>query len=158
MCRGHAQIQTGKCVISMELIYVIPADAAQASSDGKFSILGGGIENINATAFPAIQPGLALVVRLLVLASEAEQNHKFSVNIIGPKDFQMGPGGIAEFKPTSLRGVSDRPLIVNLILNMQFLVFPEPGTYHFHLYVNDQEVGAFPLDVQKINTGEISSS
>jgi len=30
----------------MELIYVIPADAAQASSDGKFSVLGGGIENI----------------------------------------------------------------------------------------------------------------
>ncbi|SRR5216684_2767420 len=142
----------------MELIYVIPADAAQASPDGKFSLLGGGIENINALAFPAVQPGLALVVRLRVLASEAEQDHKFSVDIIGPKDFRVTSGDIAEFRPTPLHGVSDRPLTVNLILNMTLLVFPEPGTYHFRLYVDSQEVGMFPLDVQKINIGEVSSS
>jgi hypothetical protein len=142
----------------MELIYVIPADAAEAGPGGKFSLLGGGIENIYAPAFPAVQPGLALVVRLRVLASEAEQDHKFSIGIIGPKDFRVTSGDIAEFRPTPLHGVSDRPLTVNLILNMPLLVFPEPGTYHFHLYVDSQEVGMFPLDVQKIPIDEVSSS
>ena len=142
----------------MELIYVILADAAQAHPDGKFSLLGGGIENIKAVTFPAVHPGLALVVRLHVLASEAEQDHKFSVSIIGPKGFRVAPGDIAEFRPTSLRGVSDQPITVNLILNMPLLVFPEPGTYHFLLYVDSQEMGTVPLDVQKINIGEVSSS
>lgn len=142
----------------MELIYVIPADAAQAGPNGKFSLLGGGIENINALAFPAIQPGLALVVRLLVLASEAEQDHKFSVDITGPKDFRVISGDIAEFRPISSHGVSDRPFAINVILNIPLLVFPEPGKYHFCLYVDGQEVGKFPLDVQKIDSGEVSSS
>lgn len=141
----------------MELIYVIPADAAQADTNGKFSLLGGGIENINALAFPAVQPGLALVVRLRLLASETEQDHKFSVDIIGPNDFQVSSGDIAEFRLTSTSSVSDRPLAVNLILNMRLLVFPEPGIYHFHLNVDSQEVGTFPLHVQKINPDEVSS-
>jgi hypothetical protein len=142
----------------MELIYVILADAAQVDPSGKFSLLGGGIENINALAFPTVQPGLALVVRLRVLSSEAEQDHKFSVDISGPKDFRVRSGDMAEFRPTLLSGVSDRPLTVNLILNMPLLVFPEPGAYHFHFYVDSQEVGTFPLDVQKITSGEVSSS
>ncbi|HEY4036764.1 MAG TPA: hypothetical protein VGL94_22635 [Ktedonobacteraceae bacterium] len=142
----------------MELIYVIPADAAQAAPNGKFSLLGGGIENINALTFPTVQPGLALVVRLRVLPSEAEQDYKFSVHIIGPKDFRVISGDIAEFRPISSHGVSERPFAVNLILNMPLLVFPEPGTYRFCLYVDGQEVGTFPLDVQKIDNGEISSS
>jgi hypothetical protein len=142
----------------MELIYAIPADAAQASPNGKFSLLGGGIDNIHALTFPALQTGLALVVRLRVLASEAEQNHTFGVAVIGPKDFCVTSGDIAEFTPTSPRGASDHPFTVNLILNMQFLVFPEPGTYHFHLSVDSQEVGTFSLDVQKIDSGEVSSS
>lgn len=142
----------------MELIYVIPADAAQASPDGKFSLLGGGIENINAPAFPAVQSGLALVVRLRALPSEAEQVHKFGIEIIGPKDFHLTSGDIAEFRPTPLHEVSDRPLTINLVLNIPLLVFPEPGTYLFHLYVDSQEVGTFPLDVQKIDIGEVSSS
>jgi hypothetical protein len=142
----------------MELIYVIPADAAQGSPNGKFSLLGGGIETINAHSFPAVQPGFALVVRLRILASEAEQDHKFSIDIIGPKDFRVTLGDIIEFKPASSYGASDRPFAVNLILNMPLLVFPEPGTYHFHLHVDNQEVGTFPLNVQKIDISEVSSS
>jgi hypothetical protein len=142
----------------MELIYVIPADAAQAVPNGKFSLLGGGIENINALAFPAVHSGLALVVRLRVLASEAEQDHKFSIDITGPKDFRVRSGDIAQFRPISSRSVPDRPFAVNLILNMPLLVFPEPGTYHFCLFVDGQQVGTFPLDVQKIDSDEVSNS
>jgi hypothetical protein len=145
-----AQSQTSK-VIAMELVCIILADAAQAHPDGKFSLLGGGIENIRVIAFPVVQPGLALVARLRLLASETEQGHKFSVDIIDPKGFQVKSGDVAEFKPTPLHGVSDHPLMVNLILNMSLLVFPEPGIYHFRLYVDGQQMGTFPLDVQKIN-------
>jgi hypothetical protein len=141
----------------MKLIYVIPADAAQASPNGKFSLLGGGVENINVLSFPAIHAGLALVVRLEVLASEAEQDHKFSIDIVGPKDFRVIAGNMLEFRPTS-SGVPNRPFAINLILNMPLLVFPKPGVYDFHLYVDGQEVGAFPLNAQKIGSSEVSSS
>ena len=142
----------------MELIYVIAADAAQASPDGKFSLLGGGIENVYTPSFPAIQPGLALVVRLRAQASEAKEPHNFRVDIAGPNDFNATAGGIAGFRSIDSQDVPDHPVTLNLIMNMPILVFPEPGTYDFHLYVDTQEVGNFLLNVQKLNPDEISST
>ena len=149
------EIRAGECVSTMKLIYVIPADAAQASPNGKFSLLGGGVESINVSSFPAVHAGLALVVRLDVLASEAEQDHKCSIDIVGPKDFRVKSGDILEFRPT-LPSVPDRPFAINLILNMPLLVFPESGAYDFHLYVDGQEVGEFSLNAQKIDSSEVS--
>ncbi len=142
----------------MELIYVIPADAAEANPNGKFSLLGGGIENIYASTFPAIHPGIALVVRLRAQVSETDQSHKFRVDINGPKDFHVTAGDVVEFRPKVSQDKHDRPNILNLILNMSPLVFPEPGTYLFQLYVDSQEVGNFPLFVQKANIDEISNT
>lgn len=142
----------------MELIYVIPADAAEVGPSGKFSLLGGGIENIFAPTFPAIHPGLALVVRLRARSSEVEQDHKFRVDIIGPNDFNVTPGASIEFKPMTVPGEPDRPVTFTLVMNMTPIVLPEPGTYLGRLYVDSQEVGTFPLDVQKINSDEVSNS
>lgn len=141
----------------MELIYVIVADAAQTNPNGKFSILGGGVENIHALTFPAIHPGLALVVRLSVQASEANQSHDFRVDIAGPNDFYVTAGGIAEFRSVALGDEPDRPTALNLVMTMPILVFPEPGTYHFRLYVDSKEVGNYPLDVLKLNPHDASS-
>lgn len=145
-------------MITMELTYVILADAAELSPNGKFSLLGGGIENIFAPTFPAIHPGLALVVRLRARSSEVEQDHKFHVDIIGPNDFNVTPGTIIEFKPRTMPGEPDRPVAFTLVMNIVPIVLPEPGTYLGHLYVDSQEVGTFPLDVQKSTIDEASSS
>lgn len=142
----------------MELIYVIPADAAELNPNGKFSLLGGGIDKIFASTFPAIHPGLALVVRLHVLSAEAEQDHKFRVDIIGLNDLLVTPGAIVEFRPRALPGELDRPITFTLIMNLFLLVFPEPGTYLGRLYVDSQEVGTFSLDVQKLDSDKASSS
>src|SRR5438132_4339228 len=135
---------------TMELIYVILADAAQTHPDGKFSLLGGGIENINALAFPAIHPGLALVVRLRARAAEAKESHDFRVDLAGPNDSYVTSQAIIGFRSTASQDEPDHPVIFNLIINIPILVFPEPGTYLFHLYVGTQEVGNFPLNVQKL--------
>lgn len=142
----------------MELIYVIPADAAEANPNGKFSLLGGGIENIYAPTFPAVHPGLALVVRLRALASEAQQDHKLRLHITGPNDIHVAPEVVAEMRPNPLHSVPNRTTTLNLVMNIPLLVFPEPGTYLFHLYIDSQEVETFPLDVQKIVIDESSSS
>jgi hypothetical protein len=156
-CRDHAQIQTGTCVIAMELIYVIVADAAQASLNGKFSVLGGGVENIYAPAFPAVYPGLALVIRLSVQASEANQSHDFRVDIAGPNDFHVAAGSIAEFRSVALHEEPDRPSTLNVVMNMPLLVFPEPGKYLLRLYVDTNEVGDYPLYVLESNPNDVSS-
>lgn len=134
----------------MELIYVIAADAAQAHPDGKFSLLGGGIETINALAFPVIHPGLALVVRLRAQTAEAREPHDFRVDIAGPNDFYVTAVALTGFRSTASQDDPARPVTFNLIINMPILVFPDPGTYFFHLYVGTVEVGNFPLNVQKL--------
>lgn len=141
----------------MELIYVIVADAAQASPNGKFSILGGGVETINALVFPAIHPGLALVVRVSVQASEANQSHDFRVDIAGPNDYNVSAGGITEFRSVALHDEPDRPTTLNLVMNMPILVFPVPGTYLFRFYIDNKEVGNYPLYVLELNPNDASS-
>ena len=133
----------------MELIYVILADAAQTHPDGKFSLLGGGIENISALTFPVFQ-GLALVVKLGARVAEAKEPHDFRVDIAGPNDFYVTAVALTGFRATVSQDEPDHPVTFNLIINMPILVFPEPGTYFFHLYVGTQEVGNVPLNVQKL--------
>lgn len=141
----------------MELIYVIVADAAQANLNGKFSVLGGGIENIYVPAFPAVHPGLGLVVRLSVQASEANQSHDFRVDIAGPNDYYVTAGGTARFSSVALHDEPDRSTTLNLVMNIPILVFPEPGTYLFRFYVDTKEVGNYPLYVQELDPNDASS-
>jgi hypothetical protein len=142
----------------MELIYVILADAAEVASSGKFSLLGGGIETIYAPAFPTVQPALALVVRLRDLSPEAEQEHTLRVEITGPNAFHAELGDVAKFKLLSLNSTTDGTIAINLVINLQMLIFPEPGTYLFHLFVDSQEVGTISLAAQKPMSDETSSS
>jgi hypothetical protein len=64
-----------------------------------------------------------------------------------------------ELRPNPLHSVPNRTTTtINLVMNIPLLVFPEPGTYLFHLYIDGQEAETFPLDVQKIVIDESSSS
>jgi hypothetical protein len=126
----------------MELSYIILADAAETTSNGKFSLLGGGVETIFAPAFPTLQPGLAMVAKLLVSTSEAEQEHEFHIEITGPNGYHA-PLGDVRFKSIPVRGASESTAI-NLIINMQVLLFPEPGSYTLHFSVDNQGIGTAP--------------
>ncbi|HUY77024.1 MAG TPA: hypothetical protein VMV29_09660, partial [Ktedonobacterales bacterium] len=59
----------------MQLQFAILADAAQVLPGGKFVIMGGGVQVLNAPSFPAMNPALALIVRLSVNSEEVEQQH-----------------------------------------------------------------------------------
>lgn len=134
----------------MELIYVIPADAAQAHHDGKFSLLGGGIETISAFTFPSVHSGLALVMRLRAQAAEFKESHDFRVDIAGPNDFYVNAVALTGFRSATSQDEPSHPVTFNLVINIPIVVFPEPGTYVFHLYVGTEEVGSFPLIAQKL--------
>jgi Family of unknown function (DUF6941) len=140
----------------MRLSYVILADAAESTSNGKFSLLGGGIETIFAPAFPTVQPGLAIVAKLLASAPEAEQELELHIEITGPNEYHA-PLGDVRFKSVPVRGTSENTAI-NLIINMQVLRIPEPGSYTLHFSVDDQEIGMAPLTAQQLDPGEISSA
>jgi hypothetical protein len=140
----------------MKLNYVILADAAETASNGKFSLLGGGVETIFAPAFPTIRSGLAMVAKLLASASETEQEHDFHIEITGPNEFHA-PLGDVRFTVIPRSGASDEGTPINLIINMQILLFPEPGPYMLHFSVDNQGIGTVPLTAQLLNSGEISS-
>ncbi len=140
----------------MELSYVILADAAESTSNGKFSLLGGGVETIFAPAFPTVQPGLAIVAKLLALASETEQEHEFHIEITGHNGYHA-PLGDLRFRVVRGPEASESTAI-NLIINMQILVFPEPGPYTLHFSVDHQEIGTAPLTAQLFDPDKINSS
>ncbi len=140
----------------MELSYVILADAAESTTNGKFSLLGGGVETIFAFAFPTIRPGLAVVARLLASETEAEQEHEFHIELTGPSEYRAPLGGL-QFVVLPRVSVSEEAIPLNLIINMQIIAFPEPGAYMLHFFVDNQEIGTAPLTAQQLNPDEITS-
>jgi len=134
----------------MQLQYAILADSAQILPDGKFVIVGGGVEYISAPSFPAMNPSLALVVRLTVSSPEVGREHQFRLELLMPDGTSVLPvQGNTMFtpKPPTTSGIL-APLNYMFVVNFPGLVFPAAGKYAFRLFVDDHKVGEAPLYLQ----------
>lgn len=137
---------------SMQLQYAILADSAQILPDGKFVIMGGGVEYINAPSFPAMNPSLALVVRLSVNSQEVGHEHQFRLELLMPDGTTVLPiQGNTAFtpKPPTTSGIVV-PLNYMFVVNFPGLVFPAAGKYAFRLVVDDRKVSEVPLYLQTL--------
>lgn len=132
----------------MKLSFALLADAAAAMPDGKFSVQGGGIDNVSAQGFPAVHPMMALIVRLDV--DEAEYGHDYHLRIEGvaPSDTPWLAPVLVPFKPEKPR-TSTLPGRALFVVNIPMLLFPAPGTYTFRLSLEEGNklLGKVPLEL-----------
>lgn len=150
----------GSLVGGMQLQYAILADAAQILPDGKFVIMGGGIEYINAPSFPTMNPSLALVVRITVDPQEVGREHQFRLELLKPDGESIPPlEGSSVFTPQApiTSGVVI-PLSHMFVINLPGVVFPEPGKYMFRMFVDDHEVGEVFLYLQIVPSATQTSA
>ncbi len=88
-------------VRGMELESFFIAENAEVVA-GRFFAFGGGVDHIKAARFPAVVPGLAVIVNILVAPGEAASVHQFRMTSIAPDGNPFLTNVTREFGPLPL--------------------------------------------------------
>jgi hypothetical protein len=122
------------------------ADAARVA-DAKLYIFGGQWDRIYTRAFPTAHAGLTIVLVIEVDYSEALTDHQLRVSLMRDgEDAGAEARGIINVghAPGSSLGA---PAYVPLALPFEQIVFTQPGRYEWVVTLDDEPVGAIPLEV-----------
>jgi hypothetical protein len=131
----------------MQLEDIFLAKFAELTPDGLFTVVGGGVNRINAGGFPWAWGFLFLLVRIRLTTEEAQAQHVTAVERetpdgqiepIGPESPMMPLPPTADIGPDGRVGLTFTLCLVNL-------VFPEAGVYKYHFKIDGQEVGVAEL-------------
>lgn len=130
----------------MELLTILAADYANITQNGKLNVMGI-FGNIYAPNFPARHLSMTLVVKLGANLGEYGEQRQLSIRLMNADGIEIwrfeNPVQIPQ--PTG----GQRPEI-NAIIQINEIVFPEPGRYQFGVYVDRDYKGDLPIDVIKI--------
>ncbi|MCC7207014.1 MAG: hypothetical protein IT323_06890 [Anaerolineae bacterium] len=127
----------------MELTFLVIADYATATPDGKLTLVGIFTE-IRASAFPARHGALHLVAQLL--ASPHEYGRQFAL------EFKLvdEDGQLVMSLPVSAQvphGDKGQRVYLNNMVRLENIVFPKPGRYEFAILVDHDLKGTLPFEV-----------
>ena len=134
----------------MEIDLAFLADAATVDMAGKLNVLGI-FDRLSVPEFPAPFPHISLVLRFSASLGEAGR-HKVEIRLKDPEnsemmkldgDLQVGPG-------PALSGGQVR---VPQVINIERLLFPIAGRYHFYVVLNGIHQVSVPLTVHGIGSG-----
>ncbi len=131
----------------MQLDFAVFAKAAEMSSDGSFSVLGGGIEALVANEFPYRPRPFALAVRLRFPPEAAGFRSTLTVTALGPDDAELPFRAEVPIGP--LRAAAPgRPIYYTALIEVSTAFsFPAAGRYVFLLRIGVAPVGETELYV-----------
>jgi hypothetical protein len=138
----------------MELNYAFLANSAEVTSDGRFFVLGGGIDGFATNGLPTILPAMSIIVSIRFYAEECDKNYEFSSKIIAPSGTELGGKAATVLSPkipVETPGIGPNMKVAFAFLG---LLLPEMGRYTCLFAVDDRQIGeAFfylnPVETEK---------
>lgn len=127
----------------MELLTILAADYANITQNGKLNVMGI-FRNIYAHEFPAKLLSMTLVIKLGTGLGEFDEERRLNIKFLDAdgKELKRIETPIKIPKPSG----GQRPE-VNAIIQINEIVFPQPGRYQFSVFVDKDEKGSLPIDV-----------
>ena len=131
----------------MKLEDIFLARFADLTPDGLFTVVGGGVNRINAGGFPWSWGVLFLLARLRLTVEEAQRPHMTAVErempngqieLIGLESPMMALPPTAELGPDGMVGVSFNFCLMPV-------VFSEAGIYRYRLKIDSHVIGVADL-------------
>lgn len=126
----------------MDARHAFFCDAATSDSSGKLNVLGI-FDNIKAKAFPATHPEMSLVLTLRGHRSEIG-SHALKINLVDADGKEILPPIEGKFV------LHPEALDANLILHIQNLILPAPGTFSADITVDNHFLQSVALTVRAI--------
>ena len=130
----------------MEIDLALTADAATIDASGKLNLLGV-FDQIGVQKFPARHGRLALVLRFLGGAGDAGA-HNLSINLTSPGGTELvSLNGELNVRPG--RGSLQTGIRVPHVINLDGIVFNEPGIHTFDVSLDGRHKATVPLTIAK---------
>jgi len=130
----------------MELLTFLAADYANIAQGGKINVMGI-FRTIYATHFPARHPSMYIVTKLAADYGEFEDERLLTIKLLDSdaKELMRFTSPIKVPRPSG----GQRPE-VNAIVQINDVVFPDPGRYQFSIQVEKDVKGVLQIEVIQI--------
>jgi hypothetical protein len=140
----------------MQLEDIFLARFADLTPDGLFTVVGGGVNRINANWFPSSWGLLYLLVRVRLTAEDAEAQHRIAVERETPYDQiePLGPEAPMQPIPPALETGPDGRIGLAFSFCLVNLFFPKAGVYRYRFKIDGQPIGVAELLVAGPPQGE----
>lgn len=140
----------------MRIQFALLADAAQATPDGKFSIIGGGLDTIYAAKFPALHQSISMVIKLDVTKAEIGIEHTLRIELKSPLNATAMPPLVGKFTPQSNKDHPDWAVTAQLAITIAPLILETEGNYTFRLSVDNVEHGKILVRATKLTPDQLA--
>lgn len=118
----------------MESVYLLLADYANMTGDGKINVMGI-FNRIFANNFPALHPEMYLVSQLSASPAEYDREFKLTIRLMDQDGKHVIVEHLLDGKiPRDEAGAS---VNVNTIIRLNNTLFPQPGAYGFYVLVDN---------------------
>ena len=128
----------------MEIDLALTADAATIDATGKLYLLGV-FDQISVGRFPARHGRLSLVLRFTGGVGDAG-NHQLAIKLAAPSGKELVDIR-GELNVSAGHGSIQTGLRIPHVINLDGLVFQEPGVHTFEIHVNDRHQATLPLTI-----------
>jgi hypothetical protein len=142
----------------MELAYMFLADAAEATSGGRFFVFGGGVDRVKSPQFPSVLPTLAVVAKIRVKPEEASREIPFRLIGTNPVGESLIGELIGTFSPVETRHPPDNFGYHLMIANFRGLPLLTPGCYEFILFADGTRLGSVSLWADDVAATSVETS
>src|SRR5271166_2491448 len=122
----------------MELRFAFVANSAEVGPDGRFFVLGGGIDGIGVREVPTIFPALAVLCRIHFFQDECGREYRVRLTMTYP-DGTASPweSSIVTTPAAIIHGHEDRGANLDVAFNLFGIPLPQEGEYRLHFALDD---------------------
>jgi hypothetical protein len=117
------------------------------TQDGRFFVLGGGIDGIDVLSLPAFVPLISVVACVYFPANECPRDCDFRARISRPDGTDLGVEGKTPLKariPAQTPGFGPN---LKVAIGVAGLIFHERGRFSFNFFVDDRPIGRLEFNV-----------
>ena len=132
----------------MEVTLALLCDSASIAADGKLNILGQ-FSQVASPSFPCELPLMHLALRFEAQPSDAGAERELLIRLVNADGNRIGELGglltVPQFEPSG--NSSDGPTMLQTVVPLPNITFPEPGAYALHLLIDGEGYRSVGLDV-----------
>ena len=121
----------------MRLVYLLLADYANTTADGKLNVMGV-FNSIAAKHFPARHPNMFITAKLEPEIGDSDQMGQLTITLEDSDGHEINTTALPIEAKRNPIGIT---LGVNIILQITDTVLGRPGLYQISLYLNNEPLG-----------------
>ncbi len=136
----------------MVLNFAFLANSAEIMPDGRFFVLGGGIDGFTASDVPEILPAISIIASIYFSAEECDRDYEFRAELQLPDGSDPGTAAstvLAPRIPVETPGVGPN---LKVSVSLFGLVLPQHGRYCFNFFVGTHPIGQAYFHVSSPST------